>query len=66
MCAKAWFLPFSRTQTFRQLWWGALEEVSDRMKQVESRGLKMAMELALLGADGGAGGAQLVQALLGG
>lgn len=42
---------------------GALEEVADRMKQV---GWKMAMGLAVLGAGGGAGGAQLVQALLGG
>ena len=45
---------------------GALEEVADRMKQVESRGWRMAMGLAVLGAGGGAGGAQLVQALLGG
>ena len=44
----------------------ALEELGGRMKSVEARAWKLAMGLALVGVGGGAGGAQLVQSLLGG
>lgn len=45
---------------------GAIEGLGERMKHVEARGWKLAMGLAVLGVGGGAGGAQLVQTLLGG